>query len=394
MTENFINRFPFARRAANVLIASGLLFVLFFGISVPLPFVSGGDGKTSAVNFSLVTPAAATNTYYNFSSGNLSLTLSAATANLITSNDQWTNIPSVEGYKGTGLTSGFPNVYGVNPQSVTATEFASNSLPSGNTTQIQANKGNPNAVNNGGIAEFDSGPYICFGFQGNVQSNPYMVFYVNTTGYTNIKMSYKVQDIDSGSNDSVSQISLQYRVGNTGAFIDVPDGFIADATDPASVQTGRITTRSVTLPAAVNNQPMVQVRIITTDAADSTGSSTPDEWIGVNNIVLGPFGPTAAGATVGGRVYSPSGRPLANTQVLMYDNTGGVRTAISNAFGYYRFEGVPVGQTYIFEIRSKRYVFSEPVRTLSVQEDFDSLDFYSDSASLLNLKSNVLESKY
>jgi hypothetical protein len=394
MTTNFPIKFLRARRTASFITASCLVFVLFFGFSVPLPLIDG-EGNAALGNFSLVPNAKATNTYFSFSSGsNLSLTLTASTPDLIMSNDNWANIPSVEGYQGTGLTASFPNVFGVNPGLVTATEFAGNALPSGNTTQIQANKGNPNAVNNGGLAEFDSGPYICFGFQGNVQANPYMVFYINTTGYSNVRMSYQVQDIDGGSNDSVSQIALQYRTSNSGAFVNVPDGFIADATDPTHVQTGRITTRSVVLPAAVNNKPQVQVRLITTNAADSTGGSTPDEWIGVNSIVLGPFGPTAAGASVSGRVYSPQGRPLANTQIWMYDSTGNVRTAISNGFGYYRFENVPVGETYIFEVRSKRYVFSEPVRTVSVQEDVDSLDFHAGSASILDVRSNLSGSKF
>ncbi|HEX8736523.1 MAG TPA: carboxypeptidase-like regulatory domain-containing protein [Pyrinomonadaceae bacterium] len=381
------NKSIFARRAASFFVASCLVFVLFFGFTLPIPFMN--DGKANSLSLSLVAPVAANNIYYHFTSGNLSLDLTSTSTNMITTNDDWSGVSSVEGYDGKNLSA----THGVDPQTILGTEFASNALPSGSSTQVNANKGNPSAFNAGGLTEFDTGTYLAFGFQGNVQANPYMVFYINTTGYSNIIMSYRVQDIDTGSNDSVSPVALQYRVGTTGNFVNVPAGFITDATDGPNLG-GRTTSRSVTLPAAVNNQPQVQVRIITTNAAATDGTSTPDEWIGVNSIVLGPFGPTAAGANVGGRVYSPSGTPLANTQVLMYDNTGGVRTAISNAFGYYRFEGVTVGEVYLFEVRSKRYAFTEAIRTFSVQEDFDSLDFHAASASIMNLKTGISGSKY
>jgi hypothetical protein len=387
MTKNLLSKSSFARQTASLFAASGLIFVLFFGFTLPLPF--GGDGAGKSQGFSLATPVGATNTYYNFSSGNLTLELSPASVNMITTNDDWSGVPSVEGYEGKNLTA----THGVDPQTILGTEFASNALPSAGSTQVNANKGNPSAFNAGGVTEFDTGTYLAFGFQGNVQANPYMVFYINTTGRTNIMMSYRVQDIDGGNNSSVSPIALQYRVGTTGSFVNVPAGFIADATDGPNI-VGRTTTRSLTLPAAVNNQPQVQVRIITTNAAAPDGTSTPDEWIGVNNVVLGPFAPTAGAATIGGRIYAPSGAPLANAQVLMYDNTGGARTALSNAFGYYRFEGVTVGETYIFEVRSKRYVFTEAIRVLSVQEDFDTLDFYADASGLLNLKTSISGAKF
>ena len=386
MLKTLLDKSTFVRKSASVLVASSLIFVLFFGFTLPIPF--GGDGKTNSLSFSPVTPVSAGNTYYNFSTGNLSLTLTAApsSADLIDTNHDWSNVPHVEGYRGDDLAA-----EGADPQTVTGTETGAGfPLPSTADTYIQANKGNTSAVNNGGLAEFDRAPdanNICYGFQGNVQAdNPYMVFYINTTGYFGINMSYRVRDVDAGNNSSVSQIALQYRVGQTGPFINVPTGYISDATDGPNIS-GRTTTRNVALPAAVNNQPQVQVRLITSNAPG------PDEWIGVNNIILGPFAPTAAGATIGGRIYSPYGTPLANTQVLMYDNMGGVRTAISNAFGYYRFEGVTVGETYIFEVRSKRYTFTEAIRTFSVQEDFDSLDFYASSGSLMNLRTSVLGSK-
>ncbi len=320
----------------------------------------------------IVTPVSASSVYYNFSGGSLNTSINAATVNNINTNDIWTGVPSVEGYCGNNLT----NTHGVDPQTVLTSEFAT--LPSSANTCVAANKGNPSAFNAGGLAEFDDlgDPYLAIGFQGNVQANPYLVFYLNTVGQTTLRISYVLTDIDGGSNDSVSSVALQYRVGETGNFTNLPDGYAADITDKNVA--GRVTSRSVLLPAAALNVPKLQIRLLSTNAAGADGKSTPDEWIGVNNIVISNLGPTAANATVGGRVFNPFLRPLSNATILMYDNTGGVRTARSNTFGFYRFDGVSVGDIHTFEVRSKRYTFAEPVKFLSVSEDTDSLDFYAE----------------
>ena len=141
--------------------------------------------------------------------------------------------------------------------------------------------------------------------------------------------------------------------------------------------------KNITLPAACDNQAKVQVRLITTNAAG------PDEWIGINNVVFSVLAPTAAMATAGGRVFSPDGRALSNASITMYDSTGNSRSARSNSFGYYSFREVPVGETYIFEIRSKRYVFSQSTQVINLTEDNNSINFYADPVTSDNFKSSL-----
>jgi hypothetical protein len=186
---------------------------------MPLPF--SNDGKMMPSGLSLATPASATSIYYSFTGGNLSFSITPSTVNLISSNDNWTNVPSVEGYMGQNLTA----THGIDPQTVLGTEFAGNALPSVGDTQVNANKGNPSAYNAGGVTEFDTGTYLSMGFQGNVQANPYLVFYLDTTGRSSVTISYDVTDIDGGSNNAVSPIALQYRIGETGNFTNLPDGY-------------------------------------------------------------------------------------------------------------------------------------------------------------------------
>ncbi|MBK7801800.1 MAG: VCBS repeat-containing protein [Chloracidobacterium sp.] len=68
--------------------------------------------------------------------------------------------------------------------------------------------------------------------------------------------------------------------------------------------------------------------------------------------------PTAAGTSVGGIVLSPGGQAVRNARLSMTDQSGMVRTAISNSFGFFRFDDVTVGETYVLNVRSKSYVFA------------------------------------
>ncbi|HEX8736735.1 MAG TPA: carboxypeptidase-like regulatory domain-containing protein, partial [Pyrinomonadaceae bacterium] len=82
--------------------------------------------------------------------------------------------------------------------------------------------------------------------------------------------------------------------------------------------------------------------------------------------------PSAASVTVSGRVMA-NGRGVANTIVTYAGQNSERVKAITNGFGYYRFEGVPAGQTYVFNVLSKRYTF-EP-RTVEVNDELTELNF-------------------
>jgi hypothetical protein len=317
--------------------------------------------------------AFAGSTYADLSAGNLNFSITASNANVIASNDDWSGFASVAGYFGQNLTAS----HGVDPQTVLGTEFASNGLPAAS-TQVNANKGNPSAYNAGGLTEFDRGPSLAIGFQGNVQANPYLVFFVNTLGRSNVTITYDIIDIDTGSNDAVSPVALQYRVGSTGLFTNLPAGYIADATDGPNLG-GRTTTKSVTLPAAASNQPQVQIRIITTNAANSSGGSTPDEWIGVNNVVVGSLAPSAAPVEVTGRVLTDLGRSIQGAYVSAYDDSGNRQTAVTNSFGYYRFSNLMAGRSYILSVQTRLYRF-DPL-FITPTDNLSGVNFVSISAA-------------
>jgi predicted outer membrane repeat protein len=105
----------------------------------------------------------------------------------------------------------------------------------------------------------------------------------------------------------------------------------------------------------------------TITASDGTNSVSTEY---TTNIVVPP--PTAASVQVGGRVTA-LGRGLPDAQVTLSDQNGQTRTALTNAFGYYQFENVTAGETYIISIRAKRYQFAPQL--VSVATDVTDLEF-------------------
>lgn len=86
------------------------------------------------------------------------------------------------------------------------------------------------------------------------------------------------------------------------------------------------------------------------------------------------FAPTSATVSVSGRVLTmPNELGIANAMVIVTDAGGNSRSAITNSFGYYRFDGVTVGETYIFEVRAKGYLFSPQV--IHIVEEINGLNF-------------------
>ena len=96
-------------------------------------------------------------------------------------------------------------------------------------------------------------------------------------------------------------------------------------------------------------------------------------------VALAPVTTTAANVAVSGRVMSANGRGLSKVIVTL---SGGTLTqplrAITNPFGYYRFDDLAVGQAYVISVSSKRYTFTEPARVVTVNDELQNEDFVAD----------------
>lgn len=184
---------------------------------------------------------------------------------LITVNDNWIGVPGIVGYRGDGLTS----TTNVDPQTV---------LVDGTSTPVDVNANLTTPLfATGGVTEFHiSNPTIALQGSGTARA-PFILISLNTLGHSYIQVSYNLRDIDPIDN-AVQQVALHYRVGSSGNFTNLPAGYVPDATDGGLAI--KVTPIGVTLPADANNQPVVQIRIMTTDAAGS------DEWVGIDDIQI------------------------------------------------------------------------------------------------------------
>lgn len=218
-------------------------------------------------------------------------------AGLITTNDDWSGVPGIMGYRGDDVVT----VIGTDISTV----FADNSA----VIDVNANQTNPDTFTTGGVAEFDTiaNPAVALNGSGTADL-PGIVIYLNTTGNSNIQFACNIRDLDASADDATQQINVQYRVGGTGNYANVPGGYIADATT-ANTAT-QVTPLNLTLPAAANNQALVEVRVITVNAPAN------DEWVGIDDISV-----TAAPAITPQHVVDLDGD--GKTDYVVVRNTGG-----------------------------------------------------------------------
>lgn len=86
-----------------------------------------------------------------------------------------------------------------------------------------------------------------------------------------------------------------------------------------------------------------------------------------------PLGPTAAPASISGRVLNLQGYGIYRARVTITDMSGNARRAVTNPFGYFRFVDLEVGKSYILRAESKGYSFNPLF--LSVFQDLTAIDF-------------------
>lgn len=204
------------------------------------------------------------NAYFSLAGGNL--TQDWSNAGLITSNDDWSGVPSIVGYLGdidAGTTSN------VDARTLTGAALGA--------VDVIANQ-SATTITNGGVAEFAiANPTI--GLQGSGTADaPGIVIFLDATGRENVTVAFNARDIDGTADDAVQQLNVQYRVGGSGSWTNVTGGYFADVTTGGSAT--QVTPVSLVLPSAVNGQAQVQVRILTTNAGGN------DEWVGIDDIVV------------------------------------------------------------------------------------------------------------
>ena len=186
----------------------------------------------------------------------------------ITADDDWSGVAGLVGHRGDGLTA----APGTDPRLVVADG-------SGTPLDVNADETDPLAVGlAGGVAEFElADPVVAL--QGSATAAaPHLLLSLDTRVRAGLRVSYRLRDLDASTiADADQAVAVQYRVGGSGEFTPVAGGFVADATTGPGKAT-LVTPVSAPLPAAVDDRPLVQLRVISTNAQGQ------DEWVGVDDI--------------------------------------------------------------------------------------------------------------
>ena len=135
----------------------------------------------------------------------------------ISVDDDWSGVPGVIGY---GDVVGSA---GADPQAI---------LSSG--TLIDVIEGSSPTSSTGGVHELEVEGAIALQGSGGAEA-PHLQFHVATTSWIDIKVSYTLRELDASS--AIQPVALQYRVGVTGDFVNLPSGYVADASDGTGLTT-------------------------------------------------------------------------------------------------------------------------------------------------------------
>jgi hypothetical protein len=91
------------------------------------------------------------------------------------------------------------------------------------------------------------------------------------------------------------------------------------------------------------------------------------------------LGSTAANAYISGRVTTSDGRGIRNARVVITgDSLPQPRVVTTGSLGYFSFEGLQTGQTYVVTVSSQRYTFSVPSRVISLVDNVVDANFVAD----------------
>lgn len=241
--------------------------------------------------------------YFSLASGNFLQDWS--NTSLISTTDDWSGVPSIVGFRGDDITG----ATGADPRNLVGDGTV--------VIDVNANQTSPNSFSTGGVTEFQiTDPTIALTGSGTADA-PYIVLYLDATNRKDIHLELDVRDLDASTDNATQSFNIQYRIGETGAWTNVPGGYIADATTGPSLAT-LVTHVSVDLPAAANGQSQLQIRLMTTNAVSN------DEWIGLDNIAVSSQPQTGSTVAIGNASITEGNF---GTTVLTFEVTRGGDTS-------------------------------------------------------------------
>ncbi len=89
--------------------------------------------------------------------------------------------------------------------------------------------------------------------------------------------------------------------------------------------------------------------------------------------------PVAANVSLGGRIQTANGQGIRNAIVTVSGpGLPQSRSSRTGSFGYYNFDGLQAGATYVVTVNSKRFTFQVPSRVINLVDNVADVDFIAD----------------
>ncbi len=97
-------------------------------------------------------------------------------------------------------------------------------------------------------------------------------------------------------------------------------------------------------------------------------SGAPDGAV----FFLEDYTTTSAGARISGRIFTPTGAGLRGAVATLTDSRGFVRRFTAGTLGYFKFDDIVAGETYILGVESRRFKFQQKV--INLTEDLTGIE--------------------
>ena len=187
-----------------------------------------------------------------------------------------------------------------------------------------------------------------------------------TVNYPASVLTYVSSALGGGvpSNTNLGTNTSQTAAGRLGVLVDSTNTYTAGARQMITV------TFAVPANAAAGTYPISFSSTPTAQSVSNAQGALLATTYQSGNVVIGT---TAAGVTISGRVLNASGQGVRGATVTMTDPNGTRRTFVTGSFGFYRFEDVTGGQSYVIAVRSSRYRFNS--RVVNVTDSMTEVDF-------------------
>ncbi|MBX7053793.1 MAG: hypothetical protein K1X36_02475 [Pyrinomonadaceae bacterium] len=344
-TTNWDNTSPILANATAVTFASG------FGGTAGV-ITDGASGGNSVVG----TVANGTNT-----------SAFDATRNRLVVGRQASNTVSILSFSTTAIADG-DITNAVNWSAGVPNGLVTGIIPSGRsmTVSTKVNAGMIHVQCGGALTNSSSSAYVigsirrdfCSAVNGNVLfpvGDPTNYSPMRSSG-VNGSGSITVSAIDGfmpGINATASSLSRYWSVSGSGVVANLTFQYV-DADVNGTEANYRVFRRPIS-----NNSLITQHALFSLNTASNTitanNVSRFSDW-SASAQSLAP--PTAAGASISGRVLTPDGFGIRNAVVAVAMANGERLQANTGTFGYFWFDGIESGQTVTVTVASKRYLFS------------------------------------